>query len=401
MNLQQSDRSTYLPLDYNHSVLRKKYSDPDLICSQPDLDELAKLLSRQSSIAVDTESNSLYAYHERVCLIQFSIPGSDFLIDPLCIEDFSSLAPIFEDRGIQKIFHAAEYDLICMKRDFGFSFTNVFDTMVAARTLGKAEIGLGSLLFQEFNLLLDKKYQKADWGKRPISSEQKEYARQDTRHLHSLRDYLLGQLIDADLFSFAEEDFNRICRVKVPENADQESIWKIPGARYLSPSQAAVLMELVIAREKQAERWDLPTFKIMSSEKLLELAIEHPGTIESLITDLNFTEKQSVRHGEWIIKSIQNGKSRPPIIAPPHEREDKALRKRVERLKHWRKLTADNLHVESDIVLSREVLQSIAVEFPRTRSDLESLMIQYPVRFQHFGDELIKVLNQDSEENKA
>ncbi len=116
---------------------------PVLITRPGPLKDLAADLSRQSLVAVDTESNSLHAYREQVCLIQFSTEETDYLVDPLALDDLSSLGPIFANPDIEKIFHAAEYDLICLKRDFGFQFANLFDTMVAASILGKARNRIG------------------------------------------------------------------------------------------------------------------------------------------------------------------------------------------------------------------------------------------------------------------
>jgi ribonuclease D len=108
---------------------------PVVVTSPPQLEALLDELSAQSAIGVDTESNSLYAYHERVCLIQCSIPGADYIVDPLAGLDLSPLARFFANPGVQKVFHAAEYDVMCLKRDFGFRFANLFDTMWAARIL--------------------------------------------------------------------------------------------------------------------------------------------------------------------------------------------------------------------------------------------------------------------------
>jgi ribonuclease D len=82
-------------------------------------------------------------YQEQVCLIQFSTGDTDYLVDPLALTDLTPLSPIFADPKIEKIFHAAEYDIICLKRDFGYKFANIFDTMVASRVLGKQAVGLG------------------------------------------------------------------------------------------------------------------------------------------------------------------------------------------------------------------------------------------------------------------
>src|SRR5690606_21288536 len=117
-------------------------------------------LAREPAVGVDTESNSLFAYRERVCLIQFSTPTQDFIVDPLALGDLSGLAPLFANPAQQKVFHAAEYDIICLKRDYGFQFANLFDTMVAARTLGWPQLGLAAILENHFGVKMNKRFQR-------------------------------------------------------------------------------------------------------------------------------------------------------------------------------------------------------------------------------------------------
>src|SRR5205085_201825 len=92
-------------------------SPPILVADPQGLAELVSTLAAQPMVAVDTESNSLHAYRERVCLIQFSTPGADFIVDPIRIADLSGLGPFFANPQQQKVFHAAEYDIVCLKRD--------------------------------------------------------------------------------------------------------------------------------------------------------------------------------------------------------------------------------------------------------------------------------------------
>ena len=96
----------------------------------------ARNLMGEKRVAVDTESNSLHAYREQVCLIQFSIPTTDYLVDPMALSDLSVLTELFASKQIEKVFHASEYDIICLKRDYQIEFNHLFDTMVAARILG-------------------------------------------------------------------------------------------------------------------------------------------------------------------------------------------------------------------------------------------------------------------------
>ena len=99
------------------------------------LNDCIQKIRNAKEIAVDTESDSLFVYYEKVCLIQISADGQSYVIDPLETVDLSILNDIISDKAILKIFHAAEDDLMCLKRDFGFSFANLFDTMHAARML--------------------------------------------------------------------------------------------------------------------------------------------------------------------------------------------------------------------------------------------------------------------------
>jgi ribonuclease D len=185
---------------------------PVWIAKPSTLQELAGKLASCSRVAVDTESNSLYAFREQLCLLQFSTPQTDYLVDPLALDELTPLASIFSDPRIEKIFHAVEYDLICLKRDFNISICNLFDTMQAARILGYHQVGLDSILSAKLGILLNKKYQKANWGERPLSPEMLNYARLDTHYLLDLRDRLQIELQEHGRWELAQEEFVRLAQ---------------------------------------------------------------------------------------------------------------------------------------------------------------------------------------------
>ena len=181
--------------------------DPDALAA------LAVTLAREPAIGVDTESNSLYAYRERVCLIQFSTPALDYIVDPLALPNLDPLAPaVCQHPHQQKIFHAAEYDLIGLTRDYGFKFANLFDTMVAARTLGWPRLGLAAILNEQYGVTMNKRLQRANWGQRPLTAELLDYARLDTRYLVALREVLAGELAAAGRTVEADEEVARLIR---------------------------------------------------------------------------------------------------------------------------------------------------------------------------------------------
>lgn len=356
------------------------------------LQRLAQILAHHKNLAVDTESNSLFAYREQVCLIQFSTPESDYLVDPLALSDLSPLGPIFADTRIQKVFHAAEYDLLCLKRDFGFSFNNLFDTMLAARILGRKEVGLGSILEEEFNLQVDKRHQRANWGQRPLPGYLLDYARQDTHYLIPVRDMLERQLKEKGLLALAEEDFNRLCKVEANPNNGKTACWRVIGVHHLSPQQAAVLQELCTYRDEVARLRNRPLFKVISDNTLSSIAKALPASLDDLKALPGMTPHQLNRHGKALLQAVQRGLEAEPIYRPRNVRPDDRILVRVEALKQWRKLKARELEVESDIILPRDLLGHLATENPQESKALDECLEDVPWRRERYGEEILKVL---------
>lgn len=349
-------------------------------------------LASQPRIAVDTESNSLHAYRERVCLIQFSTPETDYLVDPLALDDLSILGPIFSDPGIEKIFHAAEYDLICLRRDFGFTFETLFDTMQAARILGYTAVGLDKLLGEKFGIQVDKRHQKANWGARPLKPDQIHYARFDTHYLCALRDVMELELTEKGRWPLAQEDFRRACEVDEPKTKVNGEAWeRFAGRRDLSLRELTLLNELLITRDELAAQLDRPPFKVIEDDKLIAIARTEASTKEQL-SDAGMSEKQIRLWGGPILEAARRGVDCPLVKRKPVRRPSDAVAARLEKLKNWRKAMGQKLGVESDVILPKPYVQLLAERAPRTAPDLEALMAPLPWRYQQFSEELLKLL---------
>ncbi len=308
------------------------------------------------------------------------------------MDDLSPLGPIFTDSNIQKIFHAAEYDLICLKRDFGFSFNNLFDTMLAARILGRKEVGLGSILEAEFQIKVDKRHQRANWGQRPLPEFLLDYARQDTHFLIPIRDRLVQQLEEKGLTLLAQEDFMRLCHVEAnPENG-KTTCWKVNGVHKLSPQQAAILQELCVYRDDVARQRNRPLFKVISDSTLQSIASSEPTSIEELKQLPGMTQHQVDRHGKAILQAVQRGMQSDPVHRPRGSRPDDRYLARADALKQWRKLKAQELSVESDIILPRDLLNDLASRNPKTMKELTEVFGDVPWRRERYGEEILVVL---------
>ena len=369
---------------------------PILVADEDSLDRLVQTLATHPVVAVDTESNSLHAYRERVCLIQFSTPEADYIVDPIRLRDLSGLAPFFASRDQQKVFHAAEYDVVSLKRDYRFDVARIFDTMSAARTLGWPQVGLADILATHFGVTMNKKYQRADWKRRPLTPEQLDYARLDTHYLLALREKQVAALTAAGACEEAQEEFDRLARLggdSEKPGQDPGAFWRVKGARELGPGQAAVLRELFAYREQQAERADVPPFKVMGESTLLELARRAPRQKAELQALPGMAPDQIRRHAEGLLRAIEAGRNAPGQPAPQVARETDEIQDRYDRLHTWRKNTAKRRGVESDVILPRTALWNLARRPPRTIDDLAQIADFGPWRREKYGKEILALLS--------
>lgn len=375
-------------------MLPRPNTDPLWIATPKDLQKMTTAITTEPLLAIDTESNSLYAYREQVCLLQFSTPKADYLVDTLALDDLSPLAPVFADPRQQKIFHAAEYDIICLKRDYEFSFKNIFDTMIAARILAEPQVGLGNLLTTYFDIQLEKKYQRANWGKRPLPEAMFDYARMDTHYLFDLKALLEEKLKTQGLWELAMEDFALVCNVE-PSTGEQNgaSCWKVSGGNRLNGRESAVLQSLCAYRDQQAQRLNLPHFKVLSNQLLVELSRATPHTPEDLKGVSGMSDTLARRHGSGLLRAIEDGVHAKTPIRPQHQRPEKAVLDRLQVLHEWRKSLAVELKIESDVVLPRIFMERIACENPHTMPELKKIMNNIPWRYRKYGKAIIKLLN--------
>ncbi len=364
-----------------------------IIVSDEELAEHAARWAAEPLLAIDTESNSLYAYREQVCLIQLSTRTADFIIDPLEVADLSPLAPILADPGVEKVFHAAEYDLMCLKRDFDFTFAGLFDTMLAARICGEGQLGLASMLSAHFGVEVDKKHQRADWGARPLSPELLHYAQLDTHFLPLLRDLWKTRLEEQGRWPEAREAFGELARIPPAErHFDPEGFWRINGAQDLSPRQLSLIRELYLLREQLAKARDVPPFKIFDDRALLALAQVAPHHLGDLPGLPGMSALQIRRYGRDILRAVQRGETSRPPTPHRHPRPDPHTLIRYEALRNWRKQRAQERGVESDVIVPRDALWELARRAPTSLEELSAIPGLGPWKVQAYGVEILQVI---------
>ncbi len=351
-------------------------------------------LAQVQRLALDTESDSLYRYFHKVCLIQVSTAEADYLLDPLRLPDLQPLGAVLADPAVEKIFHAAENDIVLLKRDFGFTFSHVFDTMLAARILGRRNVGLAALLEECFGVELDKRVQLTDWGRRPLTSEQLNYARLDSRYLLPLRDLLAQELQARQRWREAQEAFAELPGLEYAEKPfDPDGFWRSKVVRDLRPDELAIFRELYLWRDQQARALDLPPFKVLTDQVLARLSREQPSRLTALALNARLIE----RFGPALLEAIRRGRGAPLPQFPARRsngqgRPDPAVSARYDRLRAWRARRAEARGVDPDIVLNNEALMAIARACPTTLEALAALGILRPWKLEEYGPELLRIV---------
>ncbi len=283
-------------------------TDPVLVADAPSLAALVERVREAPIVAVDTESNSFHVYRERVCLLQLSTQEGDFVVDALAV-DVRPLGAVLCD-GREAVLHGADYDVRCLKRDFGWRLPRLFDTMAAARRLGRQALGLAALVEAHFGVRLSKSFQRSDWGRRPLSPEQIAYAALDTRYLLPLRELLGGELASKGATEEARREFDRIAAVTPRERVFDPGGWRrLKGARELAAAGRGVLEALWLAREERARALDRPPFKVLGEQAMIEIARRLPRDGE-LAGIPGVTPSVLRRLGDEIRAAI--GRARPP-----------------------------------------------------------------------------------------
>lgn len=322
-------------------------------------------------LALDTESNSMFAYRERLCLVQLGFGGAPsderegamqlYAIDPLA---FDSPAVANEPLlrwlalGRRVLLHGGEYDVAVLKRELGVAPTNLFDTQAAASLLGMVRTGYANLCAELLGVKISKEHQQFDWARRPVPTAARRYALDDVRYLPSLARTIEALVQKADL----EEEVAIACQAVAASSphegmSDAEKLWRVVGSERLPREALARLVSLVAWREREAEARDQPPGRLVPKETLLKLALAGPTDARSL-DGIGLSRRLLNERSESLLEAIATPGTVPdkPRRPPP----DPASEARRAKLKTWRDEEAKRRGVTIQAVLPTRALEVLA-----------------------------------------
>lgn len=364
-------------------------------------DQLARVVRRLAAeplLGVDTEAAGYHRYLDQISLVQVSSRGENFLIDPLALDDLSPLGAVLADRGVEKVFHDADYDLRILDRDLGMTIAGLFDTQIAAAFLGERALGLGALVERFVGPALPKAFQRADWAERPLSEGMKDYAATDTAYLPELRDRLREALIERGRLPWAEEEFARREGTRWAESGDPaEAFLRIKGARDLTPRGLAILRELHAWRESVARERDQATFRVLGNQALIDLSLRPVRSLRELGEVKGVGGGLLDRRGRDILAAVERGLAVPEADLPsfPISRRwdrDPEVEARGDRLRAARTQRAEELELDPGFLMSRAVLDEIARRNPSETAQLLEIPEIRRWQIEALGDSILRAL---------
>ncbi len=352
-----------------------------LVRTPDDLLGLCQRIQHAPRLAVDVEANGLFAYRASLCVLQIAWPERDAIevaiIDPQGL-DLAPLRPIFGPDGPVKVLHDLTFDARLLE-EVGVPLARVRDTSVAARFLGFVATGLSSLLASELDVQLDKRFQQHDWARRPLAPEHLTYLTGDVLHLLALDDHLAEKAEALDLAPEIDvECAHKLATAGAAPRDGRPGYVRIKGSAALDAPGRAVLRRLCQAREQAAAAADLPPFKVVGNEVLLELARRRPSTRAQLAAIPGALAGRAARQAPAFLRAVAEGLQDGDIpeedrllFDPP--RPDKAAitrrRARENQVTGWRKAEAKRRALEEQAILPGHCAQDLVELFLHHRPD--------------------------------
>lgn len=355
---------------------------------------LEPIIESADELALDTESNSMFAYQERICLLQLGpvwhagrAESPLVVLDPIALggPGLGVLRRWFAT-GRRTLMHGGEYDVAVLKRELGVGPSLVFDTQAAASMLGFQRTGYVNLVEELLGVTLAKEHQQFDWGRRPVPGGPRRYAFDDVRYLPELTRILESMASDHDLV----EEIGIACEAVTEALAhaplsEAERFWRVAGKVKVSVEALPRLHSLFLWREHEAIARDIPPGRLVPNDVLASLALRPPRDANAL-ANRGLPKKLAAERADLIIEAAQNGSAEVPQ-KPRMERPDPLVKKRETALKQWREAEATRRGVTIQAVLPTRALDALAHGVPPNEAPQLGAK-----RLERYGKELARIL---------
>ncbi len=360
------------------------------------LQELGAQLSVAPTHAIDSESNSGFAYREKLCLLQFQVARKIWVVDlTVFLGMETALDPLWstlESDEYTTILHGGEFDVACLRRDFGLQLGGVWDTQQAASLLGWEKTGYGAVVERVCSVELPKAHSYFDWGRRPLKEEALQYAVDDVRYLLQVAERLRLEVERADIEEEVGIASGAVMESRWNGGFRTDGFWKIKGALALEPVALQRLAALYRWRDSIARLVDAPPGRVLNNRLLVALSRRSRLQPEDL-RRIGVSSRLRSERGDELMRILDSSsREGSELPAAPVQRNVSAVeRRRAARLRDWRTIEAQRRGVVRQVVLPSRALKYIARE---GASDLHDVPQLGAKRIALYGPQLRRLSSQ-------
>lgn len=344
-------------------------------------------------VALDIEEDREHRFAPSVALIQITVDTDDFVIDPLTVSN-EVLAPVVEFLCVTPssvVMHGCNNDVTGLKRDFGVGPHRVRDTQTAARFAGRDRFGLAALLEERFGVALDKAVRRSNWLRRPLTRDQLDYAREDTRYLLPLWESLEDEVRAAGWHDALVEECDALAGLAAEESGFDPFGWRrIKGAKQLDRDAQRRAAAVWHWREQTARAVDRHPSRLLPPWAVIYLASSGPGSARNG-TPRGVPSDLAPHHMEALSDALHDPPDLP--LAPPRRPRDRhaldieVFDARMNRLGEWRRRAADATGLEPGFLAPRGVLEAVARAEVGQAEDYARLSEVRPWRARRWGED--------------
>jgi len=352
-----------------------------------DTDSLSRFLSDIAGtdvLAVDTESAGFYKFRAAVNLIQVSTRERAALLDPQAISDFTPLVRFAEMENCEWLFHGGDYDAGVLARELKVRVRKLFDTRIAAEMIGSRELGLSALAERYLGFALDKKLQRCDWSRRPLTPAMIKYGLLDAICLIPIRDEMHAELERLGRLDWAREEFEQLTEKFVnhlrAQPHEKPFAYLIKGSSRMAVRQIAILKEVWTLRESIAEKLDRAPFMVLGNQALLDIARQAPRSLTGLSVIKQIGREFIARHGREVQEAVIRGLEAPidGLLPPARPRREQTFFTSwegdlVRSLRERRNLVADCVNMPAALLTDPDVLSELAKARPIDPEEMKKI----------------------------
>ena len=311
-------------------------------------------------LAIDTEFIRQRTYYPILGLFQLYNGIDTYLVDPLAINDLSTLWALLDRHPV--VLHACSEDL-----DVFMTVANkvpdfFHDTQIAAAFCGLgSSLGFGGLVSEFQKITLDKGESRSNWLARPLTEKQLSYAAADVYHLLPCWGELKSKLDELGYYDFYLQELENLRRRKL-EKKNPTTVYKqFKNASFLSPRQLATLRALGEWRENNAVNRDMAVNFVVKEAHILEVAKQQPKSLRDL-NKLELLPIEIKRHGKQILEIVKQVQALPEDELPePLTRisDYPGYKKVVQGIRNKIANVAEQTNIPAELIGSKKIINEL------------------------------------------